>query len=187
MEEKCWQWRWIWCITDLSKAFDCLPHQLLIAKLDAYGFDKSSLKLIHSYLSNRKQRIKINDRDSSWSEILYGVPQRSISGPLLFNIFICDVFYFLEDFDVANYVDDSTPYCAGKISSIVNEGIWAFLNLFVFFFLQEDTHTSKQKQKKQHYYAHKKTSKRRKVACLHFVLFLLFVLFVRVKSFCIKK
>ena len=52
-------------LTDLSKAFDCLPHELLIAKLDAYGFDKSSLKLIHSYLSNRKQRVKINDIYSS--------------------------------------------------------------------------------------------------------------------------
>ena len=82
-----------------------------------------------------------------------------------------------------------------KVSSIVNEGIWAFLNLFVFVFFtrrfhthkKHKTHTSKQKQKKQHYYAHKKTSKRRTVACLHFVLFLLFVLFVRVKSLCIKK
>ena len=51
-------------LTDLSKAFDRLPHELLIAKLDAYGFDKSSLKLIHSSLSNRKQRVKINDRCS---------------------------------------------------------------------------------------------------------------------------
>ena len=62
--------------TDLSKAFDCLSHELLIAKQDVYDFDKSSLKLIHSYLSNRKQRVKINHRYSSWSEILHGVPTR---------------------------------------------------------------------------------------------------------------
>ena len=61
-------------LTDLSKAFDCLPHDLLIAKLNAYGFDKKALKLIHSYLSNRKQRVKVNDSYSSWREILYGVP-----------------------------------------------------------------------------------------------------------------
>ena len=106
-------------LTDLSKAFDCQPHELLIAKLDAYGFDKSSLKLIHSYLSNRKQRVKVNDRYSSWSEILFGVPQGSILGPFLFNIFICDGFYFLEDFDIANYADDSAPYCAGKSAEFI--------------------------------------------------------------------
>ena len=96
------------------KALDFLPHELLIVKLDAYGFDKSSLKWIHSYLSNRKQRVKINSRYSSWSDILFGVPQGPFLGPLLFNIFKCDMFYFLEDFDIANYADDSTPYSSGE-------------------------------------------------------------------------
>ena len=58
--------------TDLSKAFDCLSHELLIAKLDAYGFEKNALKLVNSHLSNRKQRVKINNKYSSWSEILFG-------------------------------------------------------------------------------------------------------------------
>ena len=106
-------------LTDLSKAFDYLPHELLIAKLDAYGFNKSSLKLIHSYLSNRKQRLKTNDRLNSWSEILFGVLQGSILWPLLFNIFICDMFYFLEDFDIVNYADDTTPYFTGKSAEFV--------------------------------------------------------------------
>ena len=101
-------------LTDLWKAFDCLPHLLLIAKLDTCGFDKFSLKLIHSYISSRKKIVKINNRYSSWSEILFGVPQGSILGALLSNIFICDMVYFLEDSDVAFFADDSTTYCAGK-------------------------------------------------------------------------
>ena len=78
-------------LTDLSKAFDCLPHELIIAKLHAYGVDMPSLKLVNSYLSKRRQRIKINDVDSSWSEILFVVPQGSILGSLLFNTFICNL------------------------------------------------------------------------------------------------
>ena len=82
-------------VTDLSKAFDCSSHEHLIAKLDAFGFDKTSLELVHNYLSDRKLRVKINDSYSSCRKILYGVLQGSILGPLLFNIFICDMFYFL--------------------------------------------------------------------------------------------
>ena len=79
-------------LTDLSKAFDCLPHDLFVAKLFAYGFDDKALRFIYDYLRHRKQRTKIADSYSSWQEILYGVPQGSILVPLLFNAVLCDLF-----------------------------------------------------------------------------------------------
>ena len=81
--------------TDLPKASYCLSHKLLIVLQDVYGFDKNTLKLVNSYLSNRGQRAKIHDKYSSWSEILFEFPQGSILGTLLFKVFICDMFYFL--------------------------------------------------------------------------------------------
>ena len=74
-------------LTDLSKAFDCLPHDLIIAKLEAYGFEKKALELMFSYLNDRKQRVKINSTFSHFLKIISGVPQGSLLGPLLFNIF----------------------------------------------------------------------------------------------------
>ena len=73
-------------LTDLSNAFDSLSHDLLVAKLYAYGFSKSLCMLIASYLSNRKQRVKLKDSKSSWSTIRRGIPQGSIIGPFLFNM-----------------------------------------------------------------------------------------------------
>ena len=95
-------------LTDLSKAFDCLSHDLITAKLDTYRFSLSTAMLMQSYLSSRKQRTKMNTAYSSCKEILLGVPQGSILGPLMFNIFICDLFSIMNKVDFASYADDNT-------------------------------------------------------------------------------
>ena len=96
-------------LTDLSKAFDCLVHDLLIAKLHAYGFDHLSLKLMHSYLTDRFQRVRINSTFSSWFEIFTGVPQGSILGPNLYNINSNDLFLMVL-LDLCNFADDNSPF-----------------------------------------------------------------------------
>ena len=107
-------------LTDLSKAFDCLDDELLIAKLNAYGFSLTALKLVHNYLSNRKQQTKTNSTYSSLLEIIFGVLQGSILGPLLFNIFLIGLFFIMEDADIASYVNDNTPYViAGNIDGVI--------------------------------------------------------------------
>ena len=107
-------------LMDLPKASDTINHELLIAKLYAYGFSKDALKLIHSYLSDRWQRTKINKSFSSWSTLLKGVPQGSVLGPILFNIYLNDIFYFLHC-NICNFADDTTPYVCNKNLKFVLE------------------------------------------------------------------
>ena len=101
-------------LMDLSKAYDCIPHELLIAKLKCYGIGNGSLRLLLDYLTNRKQRTKIGSSFSSWCDINTGVPQGSILVPLLFNIFISDLFFSITKSEVCNFADDNTLYSCNK-------------------------------------------------------------------------
>ena len=98
-------------LIDLSKAFDTLNHDLLIAKRHAYGFDIKTLKLLHRYLTKRWQRTEVNSSFSTWSELLQGAPQGSVLGPILFNIYLNDLFYLTEMIQVCNFTDDTTSSC----------------------------------------------------------------------------
>ena len=89
---------------DLSKTFDCIAHDLLIAKLAAYGFSDTALRYIYSYLSNRKQSVRINNTFSNYQKIISGVPQGSILGPIFFNLSIND----LSDVSLHNFADGNT-------------------------------------------------------------------------------
>ena len=111
-------------LMDLSKAYDCLPHDLIIGKFDAYGLSKSSLSLLLDYLTSRKQRVEIGSSYSVWNEIKRGVPQGSILGSLLFNVFINDIFFmFIEKSENCNFADDNTIYDCGEDLSNILENL----------------------------------------------------------------
>ena len=105
---------------DLSKAFDCLPHCLTICKMYSYGVSREACTLITSYLRGRKQRIKLGNTRSEWTELLKGVPQGSILGPLIFNIFLNDIFYFVSKCDLYNYADDNCISVSHKDISVLS-------------------------------------------------------------------
>ena len=104
---------------DLSKAFDCLPHALLLAKLNAYGLT-AACELMSSYLNQRMQRVKISNCRSSWKILNKGVPQGFILGPHLFNVFMNDMFLFMERCNLYNYADDnSIIYSSPDIDTVI--------------------------------------------------------------------
>ena len=99
-------------LMNLSKAFVTLNHDLLIAQLHAY--DIKTLKLLHSYLKKMCQRTKLNSSFSTRSGLLQGVPQGSVLGPIIFNIYLNDLFYLTKMSQVCNFADDSTFYICDK-------------------------------------------------------------------------
>ena len=123
-------------LMDLSKAYDCLPHDLLIAKPEAYGPDKPSLNLVNDYLRFRNQRKNIGSSYSDWTNGTGDIPQRFIIGPLPFNIFINDIFLFVEKSDICKFADDNTLLSCGDnlliILKTLEHNMKIFLRCFKF-------------------------------------------------------
>ena len=97
-------------LMDLSKAFDCISHKLLIAKFQSYGLSISACHLLTSYLRDRTQRVKLGNTKSKWLHIGNGSAQGSILGPFCYNVFTNDMLSIVSDY---NYADDNTVICSG--------------------------------------------------------------------------
>jgi len=108
-------------LMDLSKAFDSIPHDLLISKFYSYGFSANACKFMLSYMNNRMQRVKVRGAYSEWKLTKRGIPQGSCLGPLLFNIYVNDMFSCVENCQVFNYADDNTvSACHQNINELID-------------------------------------------------------------------
>ena len=106
---------------DHSKAFDSIRHDLLIAKLHAYGFNREALLLVHSYLENRQQRVKINGSLNDYKHLQLGVSHGSVLGPLFFNIYINDLLLSIQETELCSYADDTTIYtCDMHLENVIS-------------------------------------------------------------------
>ena len=120
---------------DVSKAYDCLPHDLPHdLKLEAYSLDTASLSLLKNHLTNRKQRTIVGSSYSDWFEFLRGIPQGSILGPLLFNIFINNIFFETQKSNICNFADDNTLYfCSQDLQTVIENLTYDVKNVLTWF------------------------------------------------------
>ena len=120
---------------DVSKAYDCLPHDLHHdLKLEAYGLDMASLSLLKNHLTNCKQRTIVGSSYSDWFEFLRGIPQGSILGPLLFNIFINNIFFETQKSNICNFADDNTLYfCSQDLQTVIENLTYDVKNVLTWF------------------------------------------------------
>ena len=110
-----------WCVwgvllTNLSKAFDCLPYPHHTVKFHSYGLGKASTEYLKDCLTLQKQNIKISKTFSNWINTVPGEPQGSTFGPLLFNVFFCGRFLFIPNSDLVSYGDDNTPFAMSSLA-----------------------------------------------------------------------
>ena len=120
-------------LMDLSKAYDCIPLNLLIAKLEAYGLVKINLNILFDYLNNRKQRTKIGCSFSSWYDIVTRITQGPILGPLLFNIFINGLFLLQIKSKICNFADDNTLNSCDKEFTVISNLKYDMTNILNWF------------------------------------------------------
>ena len=122
-------------LTDLSKAFDCLPHRLLISKLKAYGLHNDACSLVSSYFRCRKQRVKIGNLKSDWLNILKGAPQGSLFGPFAYNVFSNDLLILLSTIcNIYNYADDNSICCEGNDYESAHQNVLQSANVMLKWF-----------------------------------------------------
>ena len=122
---------------DLSKAFDSICHNLLLAKLRAYGLNEDAIAFLQSYLTDRHQRVKFHGKFSEWYPVKCGVPQGSLLGPLLFNIFLNDVNFAEQSSSLRLYGDDNTTYASDRDIVTLEISLNQDLNVLVTWFCQQ--------------------------------------------------